>query len=333
MRRKLSLLVITVIVIAPLSFFITRTQAAGLTNIVVTPVSQNQSTATNVAVVFTPVTTITTGSIIEITYDTAFTGGASLVDADVSVAGTNITSTVESGFVAGYFKSTLTTSAGVTTPITITIGATNKLTTPSSAGNYSWSVSVNIGGAGTTYDTGAGLSYISSISIKENQVQVSAIVPPTLALDLDQTGSNTKLVDPNSCSLGVLSLNSVKTCSYDVAVGTNNSAGATVKVNSNGGLTNGSHSFTGTGGSPASAATEGYGFWISTAGSAFTAAGSYATQSQNVPAVETSFAASAAVSSTTTIGEHFTVTHEAAMSTATPTGAYTQVVTYTAYTN
>ncbi len=333
--REVKKIIISVLILssALLPMQLKIIKAAGLTNVTVAPVSQNQSTATNIVVTFTPNTAITNGTILEVTYDTAFTGGAALTNADVSVAGTNISASTESNFVAGYFKSVLTTTGSVTTTVTITIGGGNQLTTPSSAGNYSWAVSADIGGGGTTYDIGAGLAYISSISIKENQVNVTSIVPPAISLDLDQSGSNTKLVDPNTCTLGVLALNTVKTCSYDVAVGTNNTAGATVKVTSNNGLTNGTYTFTGTGGSPAVAGTEGYGFWVASAGSVFTASGSYGTQSQNVPTTVQTFATSSATSSATTIGEHLGVTHEAAMSTSTATGVYSHIVSYTAFTN
>src|SRR5690606_17336151 len=97
-------------------------------------------------VTFTPNTAITTGTILEVTYDTAFTGGAALTDADVAVTGTNISASTESNFVAGYFRSTLTTTGSVTTSVTITIDGTNELTNPATNGNYSWSVTANIGG-------------------------------------------------------------------------------------------------------------------------------------------------------------------------------------------
>lgn len=253
-----SIFLLIVLVAVPLSSLITKVKAASLTNVTVTPASLNTSTAANVVITFTPVTTITTGSIVIFTYDTAFTGGASVADADITITGTNITAETCTGFIAGYFRCTLTTSAGVTTAVTATIG-NNKLTTPSSVGNYSWSVSVDIGGAGTTFDSGAGLAYIGD----ENDVDIRAYVPPVLALDLYQTGTSTLLSNPNTCNLGVLSFNAVNTCSYDIGVGTNNASGATIRVMSDGHFTNGTHNFTQAGDTAIVAGTEEYGFRIS----------------------------------------------------------------------
>ncbi len=317
-----------VMVLMPLSGLIGKVHAAPLTNIVVTPAALTVSTATNVTVTFTPNTAITTGTIIEYTYSTSFTGGAALTDADIAITGTNITGKVCSGFVAGYFTCTLTTSASVTTLVTTVIGGANQLTTPSSAGNYSWSVSANIGGLGSTYDTGAGLAYIAG----ENQVLITAVVPPVLALDLYQAGTNTLLTNPNTCALGVLSINSVNTCAYDVGIGTNDTAGATAKVRAGAGLTNGSHTFVNATGA-ITAGTEAYGFYVSANGTAFTPAGSYGTAYQTVPTTETTFATSAVKSDKTTTAQHFTVTHAATMSSSTDTGSYTQTVFWTVYTN
>lgn len=327
MRKKFSLLLALVLVAYPLSGLIDKVSAASLTDITVTPAALTVSTATNVTVTFTPNTAITNGSILEFTYDTTFTGGASLTDSDIAITGTNITSKVCSGFVAGYFTCTLTTSASVTTLVTTVVGGTNKLTTPSSAGNYSWSISANIGGTGSTYDTGAGLAYIAG----ENQVLIKAVVPPVLALDLYSAGTNTLLSNPNTCNLGVLSINAVNTCAYDVGIGTNDTAGATAKVRAGAGLTNGSHTFTNASGS-ITAGNEAYGFYISTNGTAFTPSGSYGSAYQTVPTTETTFATSSGKSDKTTTAQHFTVTHAATMSSSTDTGNYTQTVFYTAYT-
>lgn len=328
MRKNLyAKLLIILIILSPGLTLFSRINAAVLTDVVVTPASLNTSTATNVTVTFTPVTAVTNNTIIEYTYSTSFTGGAALTNADVAITGTNITAKNCTGFVAGYFRCTLTTTGSVTTTITTVVGASNQLTTPSSAGNYSWSISANIGGANTTYDTGAGLAYIGG----ENQVQVSAIVPPVLALDLYDSGTTNLMSNPNSCNLGVLSVNAVNTCSYNVGVGTNSSTGATVRVRAGGAFTNGTVNMTNASGA-ISAGTEAYGFYISTNGSRFTPAGSYGSAYQTVPTTETNFATSTQTSDKATLAHHFTVTHGATMGTATATGTYTQTVFYTAYT-
>lgn len=310
-----------------LSPLILKVRAANITNITVTPTSTNVSTATNVTITFTPVTAITTGTIMHFSYDPAFTGGAALGDADISITGTNITSKVCSGFAAGYFICTLSNSAPVTTLVTAVIGATNKLTTPASAGNYSFSVTANIGGAGTTYDAGAGLAYIAG----GNQILIKSLVVSVLALDLYNAGTTTVMTYPHVCDIGVLSINNVNICSYDIGIGTNNTAGAVLKAQAGGAMTNGSTSLTPASGSVLTAGTEGYGFHISAQGTAFTAQASYATPVQAVPTSATSISQSSGVSNKITLAEHLTIRHSAAISTSTQTGTYTQTVSYTVF--
>jgi hypothetical protein len=329
--KKYAFNLLIIVLVAGLLIF-TRVNAAGLTNITVAPTSQAQSTLTNVVVTFTPNTAITNSSILSYSYDPLFTGGAALTNSDITITGTNITSKVCSNFVAGYFNCTLTTSANVTTTVTTTIGNTNQLTTPSSAGNYSFSVTADIGGLGTTIDSGAGLAYISNNAVKENEVQITAYVPPNLSLELYQSGTNTELVDPNNCGLGVLTINGVKTCTYDLGVGTNNATGASVTVASDGKLRNGATNFTDTVGT-VTAGSERYGFYISTQGSRFTAAGSYGTAYQAVPQPATSFASSTQTSDLLNTAHHMTITHAASISSLTEVGNYAHKLTYRAFTN
>jgi hypothetical protein len=324
---SLKLLLVALVLVLPLSGVLFPVRAAVLTDVTVTPGVLTVSSATNVTLTFTPVTAITNSTILEYSYSTAFTGGAALVNADIAITGTNISSKTCTGFVAGYFRCTLTTSGSVTTTVTTVIGGTNQLSNPSTAGNYSFSVTADIGGAGTTYDTGAGLAYIAS----ENQVQVKAVVPPVLALDLYDSGTTTLMTNPNTCNLGVLSINAVNTCAYNVGVGTNSSTGARVRVNAGGQFTNGSVNMTNASGA-ITAGTEAYGFYISTAGSRFTASGSYGSAYQTVPTSATDFATSTQTSDKATLAHHFTVTHGATMGTSTATGNYTQTVFYTAFT-
>lgn len=333
MKKNFSLLSIALMLIMPLlgSY---RVQAASLVDVTVTPDALTVSTLVDVTVTFTPATAITTGTILTFTYDAGtanFDGGASLANGDIAISGTGITGKNCTGFLAGFFRCTLTTSGSVTTTVTTVIGNTNQLTTPDAAGNYSWSVTADIGGAGTTFDGGAGLAYIAD----ENDVEVEAYVPPVLALDLYQTNTTTLLTNPNTCNLGVLSFNSVNTCSYDIGVGTNNSAGATIRITSDGQFTNGSHSFTQANDSTIVAGTEEYGFRISDLGTVFTDSADFnsATDYESVPTSATSIATSAAISNKATAAQHVEITHAATMSTATPVGSYDHTVTYTAFTD
>jgi len=335
MKKKLALLAMFATVAAPVATMLATlnpVEAASITNVTVTLGSQNQSTATSTVIAYTAPTAIGNGSVIEVSYDTGFTGGAALTSADVVLTGTGIsgvTSTL-SGQVAGYFKLTVTAATGTTTSPVLTLNGTNKLTTPATAGNYDFSV---VDTVGANVDSGAGLAYVSSIAVKENQVLITATVPPVIAMDLFQAGSATKLTDPNTCPLGVLTFNTTNTCSYDIGIGTNDTAGATVKTIANTGLTNGTYTLANAAGAITSG-TEAYGFAITSNGTVpFTPAGSFATQYQAVPLALTTFATSAAVSNIATTAQHFTVRHAATMSTSTPTGSYTSTQSYQAFTN
>ena len=304
-------------------------KAASLTDVTVSLSPDTTSTATTMTITFTPNTPLSNGAVLEVTYDDSFTGGASLTDADITVTGTNITSTVESDFADGYFKSVLTTSADVTTPVTITVGDTNKLTTPSSAGNYNVSITADTDGTGSTYDTGAGLAYVAN----DNDVTVTAVVPPVIDMEIYEANSSTMT---NSCKLGVLSLNKVNSCSYDVAGATNNSTGMTVKVTSDGALDDGNgHDINAVADGSVTAGSEEYGFTITDDGSADQwDGGSYETSDSAVPTSETTFAStSGTIDGINNQADRLEVTHKASMATDTVTGNYDQVVTYTAYTN
>jgi len=303
--------------------------AASLTTVRVALTNENTSATDNIAVTFTPATPITNASVIEVTYDDDFTGGAALTNADVAVTGTNITSSVESNFSAGYFKSTLTTSAAVTGLVTITIDGTNELTNPATAGNYPWGVAVDIGGVGSTYDYGAGLAYVSN----DNDVTVTATVPPTIDMEIYQQNSGTMT---NACALGILSLAVVKSCIYDIAGATNNASGMTVKITSDGTLNDGGgHDINAVADGSVTAGSEEYGLQITDDGDSDQwDGGTYETGDRSVPTSETTFAStSAPIDGINNIPRRFEVTHKASMATDTWVADYDQLVTYTAFTN
>lgn len=336
------------ITLAPLAMSLPQTAyAASLTDVTVALTDEAASATDNVVITFTPSTPITTGSVLEISYDEdtagpdGFDGGAALLDADIAVTGTNITASAESGFADGYFLSTITSSAPVTTTVTITIDGANELTNPTASGNFNVSVVANIGGTGTTYDYGAGLAYVDD----DNDVLVTAVVPPVIDLELYQTGLDAELVDNNSCDLGVLSINQVKECNYDIGFATNNTTGLTVQVIADDDLNNAGDTelITDVADAAVTAGSEEYGFQITNmgAGCSAAAAGTFDSQDNTVPDVPTDtnpvdFIVTTDVCNGTTAAQaakRAEVTHRASMDTDTVVGTYDQLVTYTAYTN
>ena len=303
-------------------------QAAGVT-LTVTPSTQNTATNGNVSITFTPVTAVTNGSTITFSIPSGYTGGASLLDADVTVTGTNITSTVESAFTATSFSSTITASANVTTPITIVIGGTNKLTSPVAAGNNPFALTTSVG------DTGANFQYVG----QANVVQVRGYVAPSLSFVIRDS---TDTANTNTCDLGTITTSSVATCSYRLKVGANGT-GYVISVNTSGNFTNGSTFFTnaaagtaGTGGTAFAAGTENYGVVVThstPSNGTSTLASAYNAGATNRVAYNNTTAAPLLTvvgqNNPTTTAHSSLVTHAAAASSVTPSGAYTQTVTYT----
>lgn len=311
-------------------------KAASLNNISVTPASNAVSTSTNVTVAFSVNTAFTAGTLVTVAYDTAFTGGASLTNADIAVTGSTCTA---SGFAAGYFL--LTCGVATTgTSISIVIGGTNKLTTPATQGNYNFSVVTDIGGTGSTFDSGAGLAYIA----RENEVEVTAVVAPVIDLELYQQNSSTLLANtapnPNSCALGVLTIATVNSCIYDIGYGTNNSTGMTVRVIADGLLnTAGGADINNVADGTVTAGSEEYGFRVTDNGTGcgtVTVGGTFGSQDNAVPLATTTLFSNDTVcdgSSSANITQRAEVTHRASVSAATQVGSYNQLVTYTAFTN
>lgn len=300
-----------------------QTQAAGITP-TVTPNTQTVSTNANVTLVFTPVTPITNGSTIIVSFPAGYTGGAALTNADVATTGTNITSTVESAFTATSFTSTLTTSANVTTAVTIVIGATNRLTSPVTAGNYPFSVTTSVG------DSGANFQYVG----QANVVQVRALVPVSLSFVIRNTADT---ANTNICDMGTLSVAAVGTCSYRLKVGAN-AASYAVSVATSGDFTNGSYNFLNAAPTAITAGSERYGAVI-TAGAvtngSVVLAGPYSAGASSVSYVNTVAATLLTVTGQNNPGTSgdttntSLVTHNAAIGSTTAAGLYTQTVTYT----
>ena len=276
---------------------------------------------------------------ISIIYDSAFTGGDTLTSSDISVSSTNgnIGTCTASNFSNGYFDITCTGTADSAEILTITIGDTNKLTTPSTPGNYDGSIVIE--NDQYTYMNGASLAYVAD----DNDVNISAHVPSVLELNIYQSGTNTEI---NSCNLGTLSVNKVNSCSYEVAAGTNNSTGLTIKMRGvltsdwstgSSNLTNsdGIHTINAVTDGEVTAGYNEYGFKITNNGSnSYTAINNYDTEDSSVPTSETTIATtSTTIDGVNDSSKRLGITHYASMSNDTVTGNYSQGVIFTAYTN
>lgn len=280
-------------------------------------------------------------AVISVTYDKAFTGGSSLTNADINVTTThnNIGTCTAYNFSDGYFDITCPGYAASDELLTIRIGGSNKLTTPSQPGNYDPSIVID--NNNKTYLNGATLAYVGN----DNDVNVTAYVPAVLDLEIYTASSN---ATTKTCDLGALSVNQVNYCTYEIAAGTNNSTGLTVKMRgvltsdwSTGSsvLTNsdGVHTIAAVTDGDVTAGYNEYGFRIIGLGdSDYTPANNYNSQTSTVPNSETTIA--------TTSGpidgiggqnatHRLRIAHFASMSNDTVSGNYSQGIIWTAYTN
>ena len=309
--------------------FASRVEAAGVA-VTVTPSTQTVATAGTTTVSFTTTATLPIGSTIILNYDSTYTGTLSTANTTVNaVAPTILTNATASGRTT----STITTASAVTSGSAVTI-ATTALTSPVSAGNFSFAISTSVG------DAGANLQY----SGQANVVLVRALVTPTLSFVIRNIGDT---ANTNLCDMGTLSTTAVGTCGYRLKVGTNATNGYTVNLTTSGNFTTGTASLTnaavgtaGTGGTAITAGTPGYGAVI-TKGSATSAAATTLASVYNAGAtnsvsyVNTSSATLITVAGTNNPAASADttntslVTHNAGIASDTAAGLYTQTNTYT----
>jgi hypothetical protein len=298
---------------------------SGSMDVVVSLTPDSTDTETTMTIEFTPSQALTDGTEILVIYDTDFTG--ELDEDDITISGTNITSATVDVLDVGYFTITISTSADVTGEVSITVGDEQLLTTPENPGNYSVSVSIDIGDNDSYEILSAGLAYVED----DNDVNVTGYVPSVIDLEIYEINSTTRT---NRCNLGVLSLNQVNTCSYDIGSGTNNQAGMTVQFISDGNLRSGGGDIDYVSDDIVTAGSEEYGVRISDDESNIWNGGTYETADKSIPPIESVLASTdATVNGIDNFAERLEITHKASMSALTASGEYTHIVTYIAYTN
>jgi len=317
-------------------------ESFAITNVVIMLENENTEAEEGVKITFTPPANIKANSIFEIQYDQDFRNGDTLEDSDISTtsSGGSLGTCTESNFAEGYFKIICTGTATTSDTISIDIGDSEWLLAPDTAGNYNFSVVVDNNGTHDSYFRGAGLAYVDN----DNDVFVTAYVPSVLDMEIyEQNSSNMT----NACALGVLSLNQVNTCVYDLAGATNNSAGLTIRimgVDTSDWTTgeaflehsNNSDNVDAVSDGSVTSGHEEYGFQITDDGSTnqYVGVGNYETQNEPVPSSETSLAnTNVRLDGINEVSDRLEVTHYASMATDTIVGDYTQGIVYTVYTN
>ncbi len=314
------------------SFFSPVTDAAPGINPTVTPSASNVSTAGSITLgSITTTSALSSGSVINVAYNSAYTGTVSIANTTVNGAAPSAVSNSTSG---GIVTSNLTLASSLSSGATFAI-ATSALTTPVAAGNYVFAVTLPNG------QSGANFQYVG----QANVVTVTAVVPTSLSFAIRNSADTS---NTNTCNLSTQSTASVSSCAYRLKLGTNASNGATISVQTSGNFTNGSYDFAnasvgtgGRGGTTIAAGTEG--FWViinkgSANGKSGTVslassydAGATKAVSYVNAAAQTLLTYSGTNSPTSTDTTNTAlVTTQSAIGTDTGAGAFTQTVTYTA---
>lgn len=306
-----------------------KVDTAGV-SLTVTPSTNNVATSGNVSVSFVTTSAMSIGNTITLTYSNSYTGTISTVNTTVNtVAPSNVSNSVSGSNIV----SVLTLANNISNGATVTI-STTALTTPNTAGNYSFLIR-------TTNDFGGNFQYVG----QANVVQVTAFVPTNLSFSIRNSADT---ANTNVCNLGDAFVSSVVSCSYRLKVGTNAKNGYTISMISSGNLTNGTDNMnnaavgsSGTGGTNISAGTENYGVVVSpgsvtrsggtvSLGSIFNAGATnsvlynYTSNQALLTANKPNNPATSGDTTNTSL-----VTHNLGITTDTPTGSYQQTVTYT----
>lgn len=167
MKKKLASIALSTIMLGTLTGGIQdfQVKAASLTNVQVTLDQYYATTPAEAYITFTPSTPLTNGTVINVSYDTQFTGGEYLLDTDIRLLSTDPDFVVghETNIGAGHFTSTLTSNGDITGPIMIRIDNEHLLSNPKSTGKYLWTISTNYPGVkamASTIDTGSAYVYV-----------------------------------------------------------------------------------------------------------------------------------------------------------------------------
>lgn len=334
--RVLVTVAVMLSMVAPLSGFLGKVQAAEVTSYIdlaadasplvapatiTTQPEVNASTLSNFYISYdTSATEFAAANTITIQLPTAFTTPAlcasSTTDADLDTTADGAVTLVGNTF-------TYTFTAATTTAAASGVEICVRATTPAANGNYSVSISDT-----NDVDNSAALIYVGTTAAAgTNDVTITATVPVVLSLSI-RNATTTALT--NSCDLGVLNPASVNTCAYRIAAGTNGTAGMRVEVVADGLLDSGANDINNVADGAVTAGSEEHGVTM-TAGTGWTLTAPFDAGSDPLTTTQQEFESRATVVDDSVATNWTTVTHSASITSATATGGYTQIATYRAY--
>lgn len=332
------------------------TKAAGVT-VTLSPTTNNVATNTAVSVTFTPAVAYVNGDTVGVYWNSGYSS-ASVAVSLAKAGDANFTSATCTPSVSSASCTIVAAGAlDTTNPFVVTVGATaaDNITTPATAGAYAWSIVTS------RNEYGSALQYVGG----DNQVVVSANVNPTLSFNIrlwddsnDTTECDLQTVDTTT-TLNVDEANNdvsnAGECGYALAVGTNAIDGYNIRYQAGGPLVSSgttTHSMTNiSDGAYNPGSAEEYGFADMDAPTTGLASGSAYTFDVAYTNVEvgsgdvTGYAVAtvdSALSSAdgpmtytagTDASDTTRVSHALSVTSGTPAGYYTQVVTYTVTAN
>jgi hypothetical protein len=299
--------------------------AESAVDVTLTPSQQEVNTSANITLSFATTYSYSANDTIYVVYDTAaYTGTPTATVNSNSATVSSVTGGVSLQLASGSY----------TSPIIVELSG---LTTPVTAGNYSFMVTTDVG---SESDFGGVFQYVG----EANYVNVTAYIAPTLSFVIRNSDDTT---NTNVCDLGLLTTTSVKSCSYRLKIGTNASSGYSVlaettlledsNLNS---IDPAAAGTAGTGGTEIVAGTENYGVVITpgantTVQSAYNAGATNAVDYEIVGTPESilvSTSPSSPEASGDLVDTHL-VTHQAAIGIDTLSSFYSQTVIYTVIPN
>lgn len=215
------------------------------------------------------------------------------------------------------------TATGITagTLTTCTFGDTSPdPTSPDTAGIYSVAVV-------TAADSGAGSIYVADA----NDITVSVTVLPSLTMLFSGAGDGCSGGPVITCDLGVVLVTTTPSGYYDIDVGTNAAAGATISIDDNMTDPNGIGTIQDVdNNTTVTAGTDEYGLFVAEEGD-WTFQGNYANNDTPIADAAAPFAQTGGTH--TLGGDTITVTHSAAIDSAVLPGVHSHIVTYTVLAN
>jgi trimeric autotransporter adhesin len=218
LRKIISASALFAIATTSLLYTTVNTAAAGVTS-TVSPSTSAVSTSGTVTLAYTTASSIPSGSSFVVSYDALYTGTASVTIDGTATA--TLTPTTSGGRTTLNMTSGSAVSAG---SVAIVISG---LTSPTTAGNYSWSMR-------DTTNFSTVLQYVG----QANVVNVRAFVPVTMSFAIRNSADT---ANTNVCELGDQSLSAYSLCDYRLRVATNAKNGYSISYQASGDLTDGTY--------------------------------------------------------------------------------------------